>query len=195
MTTPSPYHNPPRLAEWLMARIFPDEGGYSTLGDLSEVYNYLVEAEGSRRANVWYWMQLFRSISPVIVNIMYWGGIMFRNYMVVALRNLRSQKVYTVINVFGLALAIACAVLIYHYVRSETTYDTFHADHENIYRVTSLVHFRGMEQWDSTPYPLAEVIEEQVPGLEAVAQLNNFLWPPDIERKIIAVGELLGRLR
>ena len=83
---------------------------------------------------------------------------MFRNYLIVALRNLRRQKVYTIINVFGLALAIACAVLIYSFVRSEMTYDTFHAGYQNIYRVTSVVHFREMEQWDSTPFPLATVI-------------------------------------
>lgn len=170
-----PYHAPPRLAERIMARMFPDQGRYTTLGDLAEVYSRLAAAHGARRANAWYWMQVVRSLGPFIVNAWYWGGLMFRNYVTIALRNLRRQKVYTVINVFGLALAISCAVLIYHFVRSEMTYDTFHEGYENIYRVTTVVQFREIEQWERTPYPLAAAIEEQVPGLEAVARLVSLL--------------------
>lgn len=183
MSDSSRYHAPPRAAEWLLARMFPDQGSYTTLGDLAEVYHHLASAYGARRANAWYWMQWARSLGPFFVNILYWGGIMFRNYLIIALRTLRRQKVYTIINVFGLALAIACAVLIYSFVRSEMTYDTFHAGYQQIYRVTSVVHFRDIEQWDSTPFPLATVIEEQAPGLEAVARLVSI---PD---KILHIDE------
>lgn len=108
---------------------------------------------------------------------------MFRNYITIALRSLRRQKVYTIINVFGLALTIACAVLTYSFVRSEMTYDTFHAAHENIYRVTSHFLAPEMKQWDRTPYPLATAMEEQVPGLEAVARLVS------ISNKILRINE------
>ena len=108
---------------------------------------------------------------------------MLKSYILIALRNLRRQKVYTIINVFGLALAIACAVLTYSFVRSEMTYDTFHAKHENIYRVTSHFLAPEMKQWDRTPYPLATAMEEQMPGLEAVARLVS------ISNKILRIDE------
>lgn len=179
----SEYARPPRFAEWMLAKLFPDQGSYSTLGDLAEVYNYLIEEEGRFRAQTWYWLQALRAIGPFLLNKVYWGGLMFKNYVVIALRNLKRQKVYTAINVFGLALAIACVVLIYHFVRSETTYDTFHEDVDEIYRVTSVVQFRDLERWDSTPYPLAAAIEEQASGVESVVR---FISMPD---RVVRIGE------
>ena len=187
MSDSKPYHAPPRAAEWLLARMFPDQGHYSTLGDLAEVYNHLAETQGVRRARAWYWTQALRSIGSFLVTVLYWGGIMFRNYVTIALRNLRRQKVYTLINVFGLALAIACIVLIYYFVRSEVTYDTFHPRYQDVYRVTTTVHYRQVEQWERTPYPLATVMAEQVPGLEAVARLVS------IPGKILHINEQILR--
>lgn len=58
---------------------------------------------------------------------------MFRNYVKVALRSLAKQKVHAVINIFGLAIGIACCIMIYLFVRDETTYDAFHEQKDRIY--------------------------------------------------------------
>ena len=60
---------------------------------------------------------------------------MFKNYLKVALRNLNNQKSYSLINIAGLAIGIACCVLMLLYVQDELTFDRFHVKSEHIYRL------------------------------------------------------------
>lgn len=60
---------------------------------------------------------------------------MFKNYLIVALRNLSKNKVYAFINIAGLSIGLACSMLIILYVKDEVTYDRFHSNMKNIYRV------------------------------------------------------------
>jgi len=59
----------------------------------------------------------------------------FRNYLLISVRTLYREKIYALINVVGLALAIACCLILLLYVRSELTYDLHNLNHENIYRI------------------------------------------------------------
>lgn len=60
---------------------------------------------------------------------------MFRNYLLTAIRNLRRNKIYSLINMLGLSLGLAVAILILLYVKDEVSYDRFHAQLPQIYRV------------------------------------------------------------
>ncbi len=60
---------------------------------------------------------------------------MLRNYLKIALRNLRKQKIYAFINVVGLAVGLAFCALIFLFVRHEWTYDRFHENADRIHRV------------------------------------------------------------
>ena len=62
---------------------------------------------------------------------------MFRNYFTTAFRNLRRNKVYSFINIAGLSLGLACAMLIMLYVKDEVSYDRFHKGIEQVYRVAN----------------------------------------------------------
>jgi putative ABC transport system permease protein len=59
---------------------------------------------------------------------------MIINYIKIALRNLFKNPVYSFINVFGLAVGIACCLLIMLYVQNEWSYDTFHSNSDRLYR-------------------------------------------------------------
>ena len=61
---------------------------------------------------------------------------MFRNYLKIAYRNLARRKGYAFINVFGLAVGLACCLLVLLYVQHERSYDRFHEHADRIYRVT-----------------------------------------------------------
>jgi putative ABC transport system permease protein len=61
---------------------------------------------------------------------------MFKNYLKIAIRNILKHKVYSLINVFGLAIGMACSILILLWVRDELSYDRFHKNAERVYRVT-----------------------------------------------------------
>ena len=60
---------------------------------------------------------------------------MFRNYLTIALRNLVSHKLYSTINILGLAIGLACVILITLFVSYETSYDKHWAKADQIYRV------------------------------------------------------------
>ncbi len=60
---------------------------------------------------------------------------MYKNFLIVALRNLRSNKLNTLINIFGLGTAIACILLSFLFVRDELSFDRFHTNIDNIFEV------------------------------------------------------------
>lgn len=62
---------------------------------------------------------------------------MFNNYLVIALRNLWKNKIFSFINIAGLSIGLACAMLIVLYTRDEVSYDRFHKNNSQIYRVVS----------------------------------------------------------
>ena len=62
---------------------------------------------------------------------------MLKNYFKIAWRNLIKNKVYSFINISGLSLGLACAMLIILYVKDEVSYDRFHEGGEHIYRIVS----------------------------------------------------------
>ncbi|HEY5564924.1 MAG TPA: ABC transporter permease, partial [Rhodothermia bacterium] len=64
---------------------------------------------------------------------------MLRNYLKIAIRNLRRHKAFTLINVTGLAVGMAACLLIFLYVDDEISYDTYHANSDRIYRLAARV--------------------------------------------------------
>ena len=61
---------------------------------------------------------------------------MLKNYLTIALRNLVSHKLFSAINILGLAIGLACVILISLFVQYETSYDTHWSRADDIYRVT-----------------------------------------------------------
>lgn len=93
---------------------------------------------------------------------------MFRNYFVVALRNVLRQKLYAFINVFGLAIGLACCILIFLYVRHEWQYDAFHENADRIFRVIGRETRPDGSIGYSTLHPthLSAALEEEFPGIK-----------------------------
>ena len=94
---------------------------------------------------------------------------MFRNYLTVALRNLFRQKLYSSVNILGLAVGMACCTLILLFVRDEWRYDRYHPHSERIYRVTR------SGKTARTPFPLADVVRGDFPEVRQVVRFS-FLW-------------------
>jgi putative ABC transport system permease protein len=83
---------------------------------------------------------------------------MFRNYLKIAFRYLLRNKGYTTINILGLAIGIACCVLIMLFVRTEFSYDRFHSKADRIYRLWQQEKVEGQEFINTvTPYRLMEL--------------------------------------
>lgn len=81
---------------------------------------------------------------------------MIKNYFRIALRNLWKHKVFSVINIMGLAVGMAACFLIYLYVHFETSYDSFNSKADRIYRiVTDIKTPSDVLHWSSTSAPMA----------------------------------------
>jgi len=98
---------------------------------------------------------------------------MIRNYFKTAWRNLVNSKVYSVINIGGLALGMACSLLIGLWVNDELSYDRFLPDADKLYFVRYNSTFNGevFTNW-STPGPLQEAIAKDVPEVAAVTKIT-----------------------
>jgi putative ABC transport system permease protein len=116
---------------------------------------------------------------------------MFRNYLKIAVRSFFKHKLYSVINVLGLAVGIAASVLIFLYVRDETGYDRFHANVERIYRVQADWSNKGDSKIHQlgTPSILARTLRDRYPQAEAVAQICGPLGDIVVKKGDIAVKE------
>lgn len=105
---------------------------------------------------------------------------MLKNYLTIALRNLRKHPGYTGINVFGLAVGIACCLLIMLFVRHELSYDRYHADADRLFRVTrSWFDEDGMTKLHlaRVAAPVGPVLEQELPEVQMAARAwgNDFL--------------------
>lgn len=99
---------------------------------------------------------------------------MLKNYFKIALRNFKKNKIYSVINVLGLSLGLACAMLIMLYVKDEVSYDKFHPNVQHIYRIVSKSNFDGETHIDgNTGYLQGPRFKANVPGIESYVRIQS----------------------
>ena len=92
---------------------------------------------------------------------------MLKNYLLVALRNLKRNKVFSFINILGLALGIACSLLIILWVADERSMDSFHANKTRLYNVYEHQFYDGkIQSGYFTPGQLAQEMKKKIPEIE-----------------------------
>lgn len=96
---------------------------------------------------------------------------MFKNYLTITLRQMRKQKGYAFITITGLAVGMACCLLIVLYVQRELSYDRFHENADRIYRLTALVNDSN-DRWAVTSYPTGPLMQETFPEIERQIRLS-----------------------
>lgn len=83
---------------------------------------------------------------------------MLKNYLLLAVKNFRKQKMFSLINILGLTVGITCCLMIFLFIVSEFSYDNFHKNGDNIYRVMRISHQSASPKnipWLSPPYAAA----------------------------------------
>ncbi len=94
------------------------------------------------------------------------GGIMFKNYLKIAFRNLIKHKTYSFIHLIGLTIGIACLILIIKYVQYEMSYDTFNDKAGRICRIVG-------HNWAQTPVPLSADVMNFFPEIENAVRIRK----------------------
>ncbi len=158
-----------------MIHFLPNRDRIFLSGDFDEVYNAIYKERGKRKADLWYCSQLVQSLPKILFNSFYWSLVMFKNYLKVTLRNLKKHKGYSLINVAGLSVGMACFVLILLFVQYEFSYESQHELADRIYRVNVEQHrpdsvFRAQ----TSPVPLAETLHAEIPDIVAYTRFQSF---------------------
>ena len=86
---------------------------------------------------------------------------MFQNYFKIALRNLRRNMSYALLNVFGLALSLACSILIFMLVRQHLSYDNWHKKTDRIALIGTETRREVVEKLDAAPYPMSAALRQE----------------------------------
>lgn len=96
---------------------------------------------------------------------------MIRSYLRIAWRNLRRQPGFSIINILGLSIGLACTIIIVLYIRNELSYDRFHANGERIYRLTA---FTDDISVAITPAPVAQALANDLPEIKSAVRTSMY---------------------
>ncbi|MBN1273201.1 MAG: ABC transporter permease [Candidatus Aminicenantes bacterium] len=159
-------HLPPRKSLWLMLNFVPSEDRPALRQAIIEIYEHLTKTKGRGTARLWLAGQLIRSLPALFINSVYWSIVMVKNYMKITLRNLRKQKLHSFINITGLAIGIACCLIIFLWIQGELGYDRLHDNSQELFRVVQESPQGGQIFHVSvTPSGLAAYLENQYPEI------------------------------
>ncbi|SMD34718.1 putative ABC transport system permease protein [Reichenbachiella faecimaris] len=109
---------------------------------------------------------------------------MLKNYITVAIRNIQNSPVYSTINVIGLTIGIVSSLLLYLYIDFERSYDSFHSNRANIYRVSTKANVQDTEfHIPQAPSLIGSTLKNEFGAVE------NFVRVTGEDEILIAVGE------
>src|SRR5678815_4617305 len=98
---------------------------------------------------------------------------MIAHYLKIAFRNIQKSRTFSVINIFGLAISIACAVMVILHVKEELSYEKGYTRSERIFRITQEGIGKDTRHWAATAPPLAPSMKEAFPEIEQSVRLHR----------------------
>jgi len=128
--------------------------------------------DGAGKAAAWYWRQVLRSMPHFVFTEIHWRLTMIRNYLKLTMRGMRRRPGFTVVNVGGLSVGLACCILAFFFIRDEYSFDRFHAHIGRIYEVKSKIWVdEGAPIFLETQGPVGPTIVTDYPEVEAMTRL------------------------
>jgi putative ABC transport system permease protein len=113
--------------------------------------------------------------------------IMLKNYILIAFRNLQRHRSFSLINILGLSLGLACCLLLTLYIQDEISYDRHLKRKDDVYRiVTEFKGVIGFDKLGTASPPIALALAEEIPEVEAAARL---LTPPGAAENLIKYND------
>ena len=109
---------------------------------------------------------------------------MLKNYFIIAIRNIWRNKVFSVINISGLSIGLACCMLIFLYTKDEVSYDRFYKNSDRLYQSWNMDRGNdGINCWNVTPKILGPTLKKDYAEVEKSTRVN---WDATI---LFTVGE------
>lgn len=162
--------HPPRWADKILEEYCDPDLLDEIQGDLHEVFYVRVKTFGRHRAQLLFVKEVMLSLKWSNRKKSQPSNIegMMNNYLKIAVRHLARQKLYSFINIFGLALGISCVLLLTLYVLNEKSYDRFHINSHRIHRVVQKVTESDgsvVEYSASVPWSVGPVMHTDYPDV------------------------------
>ncbi|MCK8492700.1 ABC transporter permease [Spirosoma sp. RP8] len=168
-----------RLLNWLVAPHLREE----VLGDSHERYYRRLQRLGPAKARRLYWQEMLAYLRPSMIkrettneytSPYFLSPDMLRNYVTVAWRNLSRNRAFSIINLLGLALGMACSLLIMLWVQDERSVDRFHANGNHLYQVYERQYFEGKAQASYfTQGLLADELKRTIPEIQYASAIES----------------------
>ena len=165
--------NPPRLPEWIIRQLAWAEDRFSIQENLREEHRYISETKGARPADLWYWGHMIRSLFPFVRLAVYWRIVMLKNYLKIALRNFYKHKSYSFINISGLAIGMACCMLILLWVQDELNYEKFNEKIDDIFCVANYSTTSPNVNGATVPAPLVPYLKDKYAEIKHAARFRG----------------------
>ncbi|MFC1565030.1 ABC transporter permease [candidate division KSB1 bacterium] len=161
-----------RLFEKLLTIFSKKRDRDSILNDFEEIYFDISEQKGRFYAAAWSFAQVLRSLPPAFMNFIYWSIVMFKNYFKITFRSIRRYKGYSFINISGLAVGMACCIITLLWVRFELSYNNFHENVDDLYRIIFYNPANGMGD-TILPGAIAEHLKSEYPEIIDASIINE----------------------
>lgn len=172
---------PPKWATRLLTWYCKPELQEDLLGDLNEYFERNVKTKGGRRARWIYiidvlkFFRLYTVQKPKFVDSLI-NFVMIGSYVKTSGRNLVRNKLFSFINIFGLAVSMSVGLVLIGVLSDILSYDKFHENHNRIHRVISRYEYLGEKGSNfvaTTSAKAGRLIKEQFAGVEDVAIVRN----------------------
>ncbi len=181
--------SPPRLAKWILSHIRYFSLEHLIQSDLEEEFQLQSLGKGRLRAAFWYWGQVLFALWSNFRRSVSFGGVMLRNYIKITYRSIRRHKLFSFVNIAGLAAGIACCIFIFIWVRNEQSFNRFHEKIDRIYLVRSHIQSGNtISQISGSPPKLGPALQSEYP--EVINMVRLFNWQPEL---LMRSGEVVFR--
>ncbi len=156
---------PPVIAKWIISKLSLYEERFALSDLIEEEFLDIRDRKGKIKAKTWYWIQLFNILIQCIPSSFERSTAMFKNYVKIAYRIIRRNSGYSFINITGLALGMACCMIILLIVQNDLEYEGFHSNADMLFQIKSISAHQ--------PYPLAPHLEDNYPEIIETARFYN----------------------
>lgn len=164
---------PPKLGQKLLSYLTRYEEEHAASGDCSEEFNERAREYGKPSALLWYWGQVIYALATYSKLSTCIGAAMLKNYFKITWRNIKTNKIYSFINIMGLAVGMTCCILILLWVQDELSYDRFHKNYSDIYQTIPELQNTKVS---ANPLALAAVFKEQYPEVRQITRFCFRYW-------------------
>lgn len=175
-----------KIKRWILSLLTDETMRSSIADDLEYRYRQTRKEKGKLMASITNTVQFVVIIIPLSIEEIFGSFIMLKNYVKVALRNVRRHKGYSFINIFGLAVGMTVCLLMLMYVVHEISYDNFHKKKDRIYRIiTDWGEAGNKMKFAGTMPAIGPALNAEIPDVEVAARVrfNNEMIVLDSENR------------